>query len=67
METRLDIPVILCKGHSSLIDEERAKEMGIAAYVKKTIVKQEIAKTIRKVLGNPDSFFSSLSSDMARS
>ena len=27
-----------------------AKEMGIAAYVMKPIVKQEIAKTIRKVL-----------------
>jgi DNA-binding NtrC family response regulator len=32
---RFDIPVIICTGHSSLIDEETASEMGIAAYVMK--------------------------------
>ncbi len=47
---RPDIPVILCTGHSSLIDEEKAKEMGIDGYVMKPIVKREIAKTIREVL-----------------
>jgi len=51
-EIRSDIPVIICTGHSSLIDEEKAKEMGITAFVMKPIVKQDIAKTIRKVLDN---------------
>jgi len=49
-EIRSDIPVIICTGHSALLDEEKAKEMGIDAYVMKPIVKQEIAKTIRQVL-----------------
>jgi two-component system cell cycle sensor histidine kinase/response regulator CckA len=47
---RFDIPVIICTGHSSFIDEETASEMGIAAYVMKPIVKRDIAKTIRQVL-----------------
>ena len=55
MEIRKDIPVIVCTGHSSLINEEKAKELGIAAYVMKPIVKQDIAKTIRKVLDNQES------------
>ena len=47
---RPDIPVIICTGHSSLIDEEKAKEMGIDGYVTKPIVKREVAIAIRKVL-----------------
>ncbi len=49
---RPDLPVILCTGHSDLIDEEKAKRLGIAAYVMKPITKQEMAMTIRKVLDN---------------
>jgi len=55
-EVRSDIPVIICTGHSSLIDEDKAKKLGIDAYVMKPIVKNDIAKTIRKVLGNTESF-----------
>ncbi len=47
---RPDIPVIICTGHSSLIDEEKARELGIAGYVMKPITMAEIAKTIRDVL-----------------
>lgn len=50
MEIRPDIPIIICTGHSALIDEERAKQLGIAAYVMKPIIMTEISKTIRKVL-----------------
>ena len=50
MDVRFDIPVIICTGHSYLIDEEKAKTLGIAAYVMKPIVMSGIAKTIRKVL-----------------
>ncbi|MBW1899783.1 MAG: response regulator, partial [Deltaproteobacteria bacterium] len=49
-EVRSDIPVIICTGHSSLIDEEKAKEFGIAAYVMKPTAISDLAKTIRKVL-----------------
>jgi PAS domain S-box-containing protein len=50
MGIRPDIPVIICTGHSVLIDEERAKQLGIAAYVMKPIIMTEIAKTLREVL-----------------
>jgi len=47
---RPDIPVIICTGHSSLIDKERAKKTGVASYVMKPVVMKEIAHTIRKAL-----------------
>jgi PAS domain S-box-containing protein len=50
MEIRPDIPIIICTGHSALIDEEKAKELGLAAYVMKPINMPEIAQTLRKVL-----------------
>ena len=49
-EVSPDIPVILCTGHSSLIDEEKAKASGIASYITKPIVKRDIAIIIREVL-----------------
>jgi two-component system, cell cycle sensor histidine kinase and response regulator CckA len=47
---RPDIPIILCTGYSSLIDEEKARHMGIAAYMMKPVSMSEIARTIRKLL-----------------
>jgi CheY-like chemotaxis protein len=47
---RPDIPVILCTGFSSMIDEYKAKAMGIQAFVFKPILKRNIAETIREVL-----------------
>jgi PAS domain S-box-containing protein len=47
---RPEIPVILCTGFSEQIDEEKAKGMGISAFVMKPIIIQEIAKTIREAL-----------------
>jgi len=49
---RADIPVIICTGYSSLIDEEKAKGLGIDGFVMKPIIKKVIAKTIREVIGN---------------
>ncbi len=50
MQIRPDIPIIICTGHSSLIDEKKAKEMNLAAFVMKPIITSEFAKTIRSVL-----------------
>jgi len=50
MSIRKDIPIILCTGFSEQIDEKRAKEMGIRAFVMKPIVMEQIAKTIRDAL-----------------
>jgi PAS domain S-box-containing protein len=50
MDIRKNIPIIVCTGHSTLVDEEKAKEQGLAAYVTKPIDMQKTAQTIRKVL-----------------
>jgi PAS domain S-box-containing protein len=47
---RPDIAVIICTGFSEQIDEKRAKEMGISAFIMKPIVIHEMANTIRVVL-----------------
>jgi two-component system, cell cycle sensor histidine kinase and response regulator CckA len=47
---RSDIPIVLCTGHSSLIDEEKARQLGIAAYIMKPVPMLKIAKTIRKLM-----------------
>jgi len=50
MGIRTDIPVIICTGHSAIVDEEKAKELGLAAYIMKPINMLELSQTIRKVL-----------------
>lgn len=50
MMIRPDIPIILCSGHSDLVSENRAKAMGIRAFLLKPMIMSEIANTIRDVL-----------------
>jgi len=50
IKIRSDIPVIICTGHSSLIDEDKARQLGIAGYVMKPVSMSTIAKAIREVL-----------------
>jgi len=50
MNIRKNIPIIICSGHSTLMDEEKAKALGISAYILKPVVKSVIARTIRTVL-----------------
>jgi len=40
----------LCKGFSEQIDERRAREIGIKAFVMKPIVMGQMANAIREVL-----------------
>jgi CheY-like chemotaxis protein len=47
---RPDIPVLLCTGHSALVDEEEAAHLGIDGFVMKPMAKREIARAIRKAL-----------------
>jgi CheY-like chemotaxis protein len=50
MKIRPDIPVILCTGFSPVITEERAKALGIRAFLMKPLRQGDIAKTVRQVL-----------------
>ncbi|MBW2035495.1 MAG: response regulator, partial [Deltaproteobacteria bacterium] len=52
MKIRPDIPIILCTGFSERISEEKAKGMGIKAFVMKPLVMRDLANTVRKVLDN---------------
>ena len=50
MKIRPDMPIILCTGFSPVITEEKARAMGIQAFIMKPILKNEIAVKIREVL-----------------
>jgi len=50
MKIRTDIPIIVCTGFSERINEEKAKAMGIRAFVMKPIVQREMAKAIREAM-----------------
>jgi PAS domain S-box-containing protein len=50
MAIRPDIPVILCTGFSTRVTEEKAKTMGIKAFIMKPLIKKDIAETLRQVL-----------------
>jgi CheY-like chemotaxis protein len=50
MEIRPDIPVILYTGYSKNISEEKAKQIGIQAFVNKPVGRAELIRTVRSVL-----------------
>ena len=50
MEIKPDLPVILCTGFSAKIDDEKARTMGIRAFVSKPVPVRKLAETIRNVL-----------------
>jgi PAS domain S-box-containing protein len=47
---RPDMPIILCTGFSELISEERAKQIGIRAFLMKPLTRKDLATVIRAVL-----------------
>jgi signal transduction histidine kinase len=49
-EIRPDIPIIICTGHSPMVNDEKVRLAGIAALAMKPIEIRDIANTIRKVL-----------------
>jgi len=50
LRIRPDIPVILCTGFSEIISAEKAKKMGIRAFVTKPLSLRMFAETVRQVL-----------------
>lgn len=51
LQIKPDIPIILCTGFSAMIDEDKAKAMGIRAFIYKPILRRDITEAIRKALG----------------
>ncbi|WP_300459874.1 PAS domain-containing sensor histidine kinase [Desulfobacula sp.] len=50
---RPDIPVIICTGYSSKIDEKKAEQLGFAGYLAKPVTMSRIASAIRKIIDQP--------------
>jgi PAS domain S-box-containing protein len=50
LKIRPGLPVILCTGYSQALDQERARKIGIKAFVMKPILINEIAVAVRKAL-----------------
>ncbi|MBU0484399.1 MAG: PAS domain S-box protein [Proteobacteria bacterium] len=50
IEIRPNLPIIMCTGYSARIDEKKAADLGIKAFVMKPYEKREIALVIRQVL-----------------
>ncbi|WP_054030472.1 hybrid sensor histidine kinase/response regulator [Desulfatitalea tepidiphila] len=50
LKIRPDLPIILCTGYSASISAERARQIGIKAFVQKPIVEADLANIIREVL-----------------
>ena len=50
LEIRPDIPIIICTGFSTKVDDAKATAVGIRGYVMKPVVMSELAKKIREVL-----------------
>ncbi|MBU1137573.1 MAG: response regulator [Proteobacteria bacterium] len=47
---RSDLPIILCTGYSDLINEEKAKAIGVSHYVMKPVIMKDLANVVRKAL-----------------
>ncbi len=50
LQIRADMPIIICTGHSDRLDQTTASQIGISAYAAKPLLKDDLARLIRKVL-----------------
>ena len=50
MKVRPDIPIILCSGYSSVINEDATTHQGISAYMQKPLILDDLARQVRVLL-----------------
>ncbi len=50
LEVRPDIPIILCTGHSEIINRDKAIAIGISEYCEKPMTMNFMLRTVRRVL-----------------
>jgi len=55
LQLRPDIPIILCTGYSTLINEEQARAGGVKGYAMKPLTMPVLATLLRKVLDENES------------
>ena len=51
LEIRSDLPIIICSGHTTRINADKAKALGAVAFLTKPIDRDTLAAEIRKALG----------------
>lgn len=51
IKIRRNIPIIICTGYSDRINEEKAKAIGVARYIAKPIIIDELIGSIKEVMG----------------
>ncbi|RMF84105.1 MAG: hybrid sensor histidine kinase/response regulator [Nitrospinota bacterium] len=54
-EIRPDIPIILCTGFSHTMSKEKARQLGINAFLLKPLTTADLGKVIRQVLASAES------------
>jgi CheY-like chemotaxis protein len=47
---RPDIPIIICTGFSEKISEDKARQGGVKGFLKKPLIRADLAKMVRQVL-----------------
>lgn len=52
LSVRQNIPVMLCTGSGELIDEKKAKSIGIKAYLRKPFTFAKFAETVCELIGH---------------
>ena len=52
IEIRSDVPIILCTGYSELIHREKAYAMGIAEYLEKPVIMENLIRIVQRVLSS---------------
>lgn len=50
IKIRPDIPIIICTGYSSIMNEEKANSIGVKAFLMKPVSKKDLAEAVRMVL-----------------
>ena len=50
LKLRKELPIILFTGYSETVSPEKARAVGISAFLMKPVVKETLAKTVRQVL-----------------
>jgi PAS domain S-box-containing protein len=51
LRLRPDLPIVLCTGFSHTLTEEKARALGIRAYLTKPIDRRELSLTVQRLLG----------------
>jgi CheY-like chemotaxis protein len=54
LQIRPDIPIILCTGYSSLVNEAQARAIGIKGFAMKPLTKNKLTALLRSVLSKPN-------------